>query len=210
MVKQELNTVHILVNNAGIQHVSSVDTFPTEKWNEIINVNLNSSFHLMRLSIPLMKLNAHSFGRIINMSSVHGIVASTNKSAYCAAKHGLNGLTKVAALENAKSGITVNAICPGFVRTPLIDKQIEVKMRFPEKLSHQTNLFLLQKKKQIRAKEKKMTIEEAATDLVSEKEPSGRFTTPEQIAGMVMFLCSEAAANITGAEMKMDGAWTVV
>jgi len=181
-------TVHILVNNAGIQHVSPVDSFPVDMWNKVINVNLNSCFHLIRLSLPLMKNNPNKWGRVINISSVHGVVASVNKSAYVAAKHALNGLTKVVALETtADTQITSNAICPGWVKTPLVEKQIET-----------------------RAIQKQLSIEQATADLLGEKQPSKKFTTPEQIGEMVVFLCSPSASNITGSIQLMDGAWTVV
>jgi len=179
-------TVHILVNNAGIQHVSDVEHFPPEKWDELIAVNLSSVFHMTRLAIPHMKKNENKWGRVINISSVHGVVASINKVAYVASKHGVNGLTKVVALETAAdTRITANAICPGFVHTPLVQKQIEA-----------------------RAAQKNMTLDAATADLIGEKQPSKRFTTVEQIGEMVLFLCSEAASNLTGQQQLMDGAWT--
>jgi len=157
-------------------------------WDKIIAVNLTSCFHLIRLCIPIMKNNINKWGRIINISSVHGIVASIYKSAYVSAKHGLNGLTKVVALETASdTQITVNAICPGWVKTPLVDKQIEV-----------------------RAVQKNISIEEATKDLLGEKQPSKRFTTPEQIGEMVVFLCSQNGDNITGSIQLMDGGWTII
>jgi len=184
---QAFGTIHILVNNAGIQHVSNVEEFPPEKWDNVITVNLTSCFHTIRLALPIMKKNANKWGRIINISSVHGVVASVNKCAYVAAKHGLNGLTKVVALENAAdTAITCNAICPGWVQTPLVQKQIEA-----------------------RATQKGITIEQAIIELVGEKQPSKRFTTAEQIGEMVVFLSSEAASNLTGSEQIMDGGWTV-
>ena len=175
--------------------------FPVEMWNKVMNVNLNSGFHLIRLALPYMKNNKGSYGRIVNISSVHGVVGSINKSAYVAAKHALNGLTvinyiiiqlalislqKVVALETASNTrITCNAICPGWVKTPLVEKQIET-----------------------RAQQKKITIEEATADLLGEKQPSKRFTTPEAIGDMVVFLCSESGQNVTGSIQIMDGAWT--
>jgi len=184
---EKFGRVEILINNAGIQHVSPLESFPVEKWNEVMDVNLNSCFHLIRLSIPLMKRNPDRWGRIVNISSVHGVVASVNKAAYVTAKHGLNGLTKVVALETAAdTAITCNSICPGFVFTPLVQKQIET-----------------------RAQQKGISFEAATLDLVGEKQPSKRFTTPEQIADMAIFLCSESASNLTGAVQIMDGAWTV-
>jgi len=184
---ETFKTVHILVNNAGVQFLSRVEDFPTNEWDRILSINLSSCFHTMRLAIPYMKKNPSMWGRIINISSVHGKVASVNKAAYVTSKHGLNGLTKVAALENASgTNITCNAICPGWVHTPLVQKQIE-----------------------IRSMSKNMTIDEATEDLVGEKQPSKKFTTPEQIGDMVTFLCSDSASNLTGSEIMMDGAWTV-
>jgi len=179
-------TVDILVNNAGIQHVSPVDSFPVEMWDKLISVNLSSGFHLIRLAIPIMKQKPNKWGRIINISSVHGLVASVNKAAYVASKHGMIGLTKVVALETASdTQITCNAICPGWVRTPLVEKQIET-----------------------RAKQKELSIEAATADLLGEKQPSKRFTSPEQIGDMVVFLCSSSGSNITGSAQVMDGGWT--
>jgi 3-hydroxybutyrate dehydrogenase len=179
-------TVDILVNNAGIQHVSPVESFPVEAWDRVIAINLTSCFHLIRLSIPLMKEHPDKYGRIINISSVHGIVASVNKAAYVSAKHGLNGLTKVVALETASdTGITSNAICPGWVKTPIVEAQIQTL-----------------------AKQKNLSIEAATMELLGQKQPSKKFTTPEQIGDMVTFLCSPSASNITGSIQVMDGAWT--
>lgn len=178
-----LGGVDVLVNNAGIQHVAPVELFPAERWDAVIAVNLSSSFHTIRTALPGMK--ARGWGRIVNIASAHGLVASANKSAYVAAKHGLIGLTKVVALENAQGGVTCNAICPGWVLTPLVQKQIET-----------------------RAATEGIAVEQARIELLSEKEPSRRFTTPEEIGGMVVFLCSPAAANMTGTSLSMDGGWT--
>lgn len=178
-----LGAVDILVNNAGIQHVAPVELFPTERWDAVIAINLSSCFHTIRTVLPGMKVRG--WGRIVNIASAHGLVASANKSAYVAAKHGLLGLTKVVALENAQGGVTCNAICPGWVLTPLVQKQIEA-----------------------RAAAEGIAVEQARIELLSEKEPSRRFTTPEEIGGMVVFLCSAAAANMTGGSISMDGGWT--
>lgn len=186
MVKQAEETfgsVDILVNNAGIQFTSRIEAFPEDKWNAIIAINLSAAFHAMKAALPGMQ--QRDYGRIINIASAHGLVASAEKSAYVAAKHGIIGLTKVAALENAPANITVNAICPGWVHTPLVQKQIEDK-----------------------AKEKGMSVKESEANLLREKEPSLRFTKPEHIGGLVVFLCSDAASNITGASLSADGGWT--
>ena len=175
--------IDILVNNAGIQHVAPVDQFPTERWDSIIAINLTAAFHTTRLVMPLMRKS--NWGRIINVASVHGLVASAEKSAYVAAKHGLVGLTKVVALETAKTGITCNAICPGWVRTPLVQKQIEA-----------------------RAKKANSTIEQAKDALVSEKQPSGDFVTIEELADLALFLCGEGARQVRGVAWAMDGGWT--
>jgi len=181
----QFGTVHILVNNAGVQHVSPVDTFPPSEWDRLIATNLTSAFHLIQLSLPLMKKNVNKWGRIVNISSVHGLVASINKAAYIASKHGLNGLTKVVALETAAdTQITANAICPGWVNTDLVRKQI-----------------------QTRAEQKKISFEEATESLL-EKQPTRRFTNCDAIGDMVVFLCSEAGSNITGSEQVMDGGWS--
>ncbi len=179
----QLGAVDILVNNAGIQHVASVAEFPDEKWDDVIAINLSSSFHTIKAALPAMQ--AKNFGRIINIASVHGLVASANKAAYVAAKHGLIGLTKVVALENAQRNITCNAICPGWVLTPLVQAQIDA-----------------------RAKASGSSVEEAQKSLLAEKEPSLRFTTPAQIGQTVLYLCSEAAANMTGASLALDGGWS--
>jgi 3-hydroxybutyrate dehydrogenase len=175
--------IDILVNNAGIQHVASVPEFPNEKWDDVIAINLSSSFHTMKAALPSMQAN--NFGRIINIASAHGLVASANKSAYVAAKHGLIGLTKVVALENATRNITCNAICPGWVLTPLVQAQIDA-----------------------RARAQGITVAEAEKALLGEKEPTLRFTTPAQIGQTAVFLCSDAAANMTGASLAHDGGWT--
>lgn len=181
--EKEFGAVDILVNNAGIQHTALVEDFPAEKWDAIIAINLSAAFHAMKAAIPGMK--KRNFGRIINIASAHGLVASPQKAAYVAAKHGIVGLTKVVALETAEKNITVNAICPGWVHTPLVQKQIEDK-----------------------AKEKGISVAESEAQLLGEKEPSKRFTKPEHIGGMVLFLCSEAASNITGSSLSNDGGWT--
>ena len=178
-------SVDILVNNAGIQHIAPVDEFPADKWEQVINVNLSGVFHMSRLALPLMR--KAKWGRIINIASTHGIVASEGKAAYVASKHGVIGLTKVVALETAQENITCNAICPGWVITPLVQKQIED-----------------------RAKKNKMSVSDAQKDLLSEKQPSLQFVTPEQIAEYCNFLCTEGADQITGATLTMDGGWTII
>lgn len=175
--------VDILVNNAGIQFTALVEDFPDDKWDAIIAINLSASFHAIKAAIPGMK--KRGFGRIINIASAHGLVASAQKIAYVAAKHGIVGMTKVVALEAAQSGVTCNAICPGWVHTPLVQKQIEAK-----------------------AQEKGCSVEQATKDLLGEKEPSLRFTTPEELGGLALFLCSDAAQNMTGASIAADGGWT--
>jgi 3-hydroxybutyrate dehydrogenase len=182
-IDAENGGVDILVNNAGIQFVSPIEDFPTEKWNAIIALNLSSSFHTMKHCVPQMKKK--NWGRIINIASTHGLVASPNKTAYVAAKHGLVGLTKAVALEVAEYYITCNAICPGFVMTPLVKKQIEDK-----------------------AKNEGIDVEKATADFVSEKHPSLRFVETEHIAEFVLFLCSEAGSSITGSGLPIDGGWT--
>jgi 3-hydroxybutyrate dehydrogenase len=181
--EQELGSVDILVNNAGIQHVAAIEDFPVERWDAIIAINLSSAFHGMRAALPGMK--KRNWGRIINVASVHGLVASTQKSAYVAAKHGIIGLTKVAALENATTGITVNAICPGWVLTPLVQKQVDA-----------------------RAAADGIDDEAAKRALLGEKQPSMQFTTPEQLAELAVFMCSPAADNVRGVAWQMDGGWT--
>ena len=172
----------ILVNNAGIQHVASVQDFPVERWDAIIAINLTSAFHTTRLALPYMQKS--NWGRIINIASVHGLVGSAQKSAYVAAKHGIVGLTKVTALENATTGVTCNAICPGWVLTPLVQKQIDAK-----------------------AAALGITNDEAVKLLLGEKEPSMQFTTPEELGALALFLCSTAGNNIRGVAWNMDGGW---
>lgn len=173
----------ILVNNAGIQHVAPVDEFPVDKWNLILAINLSSAFHTAAAALPGMR--ARGWGRVINIASAHGLVASAQKAAYVAAKHGIIGLTKVAALETARTGVTVNAICPGWVLTPLVQKQIDA-----------------------RARDGGIDGEQAARDLLGEKQPSLAFVTPEQIGALVCYLCSDAAAQVRGASLSIDGGWT--
>jgi 3-hydroxybutyrate dehydrogenase len=175
--------VDILINNAGIQHVSSIQDFPVERWDAVIALNLSAVFHTTRLALPAMR--ERGWGRIINIASAHGLVASVEKAAYVAAKHGVVGLTKVTALETATTGITCNAICPGWVLTPLVQKQIDA-----------------------RVKEKGISPEEAKAQLVGEKQPSQEFVTPEQIGELAAFLCSPAADQVRGAAWSIDGGWT--
>ncbi len=178
----KFGTLDVLVNNAGIQHVASVEDFPPEKWDAVIAINLSSAFHTTRLALPGMR--ARNWGRIINLASVHGLVASVQKSAYVAAKHGLLGLTKVTALETAQTGVTCNAICPGWVLTPLVQKQVDA-----------------------RAARDGSSIEVAKRALLAEKQPSGEFVTPEQLGALAVFLCSDAASQVRGAAWNMDGGW---
>lgn len=175
--------VDILVNNAGIQHVAPVERFPVERWNAIIAINLSSAFHAIQAALPGMR--ARGWGRIINIASAHGLVASANKSAYVAAKHGLIGLTKAVALETATSGITCNAICPGWVLTPLVQQQIDAN-----------------------ALRDQVSEAEAKRMLLAEKQPSGEFVTPAQLGHVAVFLCSEAASQMRGAALPVDGGWT--
>jgi len=181
--QQEFGGVDILVNNAGIQFVSNVEAFPPEKWDAIIAINLSSAFHTMRLAVPGMR--AKNWGRVINLASAHGLVASAGKSAYVAAKHGLVGLTKSVALETATTGVTVNAICPGWVLTPLVQKQIDD-----------------------RAAREGITVAQAQVDLLGEKQPSLQFVTPAQLGELAVFLSSPAADNVRGVAWNMDGGWT--
>ncbi|WP_419799407.1 MAG: 3-hydroxybutyrate dehydrogenase [Terasakiella sp.] len=184
-VKSHLGPVDILVNNAGMQHVAPIEDFAPDKWDMVLSLNLNAAFHTMRLALPDMK--EKDWGRIINVASAHGQVASVNKSAYVASKHGLIGLTKVCALETAESGITANSICPGWVRTPLVEDQIMA-----------------------RAEKSGRSIDEEARDLLSEKQPSKQFATPDQLGAAAVFLCSDAASQMTGSTLTMDGGWTAV
>ena len=174
--------VDILVNNAGIQHVAKVEDFPVEKWDAIIAINLSSAFHATRLALPAMK--AANWGRVINIASVHGLVASAQKSAYVASKHGIIGFTKAVALETATTPVTVNAICPGWVLTPLVQKQVDA-----------------------RAAAAGISDEEATRLLLGEKEPSMQFTTPQELGALAVFLCSAAGNNVRGAAWNMDGGW---
>lgn len=181
--EKELGSVDILVNNAGIQFVAPVEEFPVDKWDAIIAINLSSAFHAIRAAMPGMR--QRNWGRIINIASAHGLVASAQKSAYVAAKHGIMGLSKSVALETATTGITCNSICPGWVLTPLVQKQIDA----------------------IAAREK-ITVAEAQNKLLAEKQPSLAFATPEDIGGIAVFLCSPAANQIRGTSISVDGGWT--
>ena len=173
----------VLINNAGIQHTAPIEAFPPERWDAVIAINLSSAFHSIAAALPGMR--RRGWGLIINTASAHGLVASVEKAAYVAAKHGIVGLTKVVALETAGTGITCNAICPGWVRTPLVERQIE---RI--------------------AAERELTIDAAARELLGAKQPSGAFVTPAQIGAMAVFLCGDAAEQITGAALPIDGGWT--
>jgi len=179
---RELGAVDIVVNNAGIQHTAPVEDFPDERWDAVIAINLSASFHAIKAVLPQMR--KRNWGRIINIASAHGLVASVQKAAYVTAKHGVVGLTKVVALETATTGITCNAICPGWVLTPLVQKQIDD-----------------------RAAKEKIPAERAKLELLSEKQPSQEFATPEQIGALAVFLCSDAAAQIRGAALPVDGGW---
>ena len=185
MMQQAARTfgrVDVLVNNAGIQHVAPVHNFPVERWDAVIAINLTSAFHTSRLALPAMR--EANWGPIINVASVHGLVGSADKSAYVAAKHGIVGLTKVTALENATTGVTCNAICPGWVLTPLVQKQVDAK-----------------------AAALGLSNEEAKRVLLGEKEPSMQFTTPEELGELAVFFCSPAANNVRGVAWNMDGGW---
>ncbi|AYC32915.1 3-hydroxybutyrate dehydrogenase [Pseudomonas cavernae] len=179
--QREFGGVDILVNNAGIQHVAPVEEFPLERWDAIIAINLSSVFHTTRLALPGMR--RRGWGRIVNIASVHGLAASAQKAAYVAAKHGVVGLTKVVALETAQSAITCNAICPGWVLTPLVQQQIDSRA------------------------EAAGSVEQARHDLLAEKQPSREFVTPEQLGELVLFLCSEASSQVRGAAWNVDGGW---
>ncbi len=178
-----LGRVDILVNNAGIQFTAPVEAFPPQKWDAILAINLSAAFHGIAAAVPRMK--KQGWGRIINIASAHGLVGSTHKAAYVAAKHGLIGLTKVVGLETAGTGITANAVCPGWVLTPLVEKQIADI-----------------------AANKQISLEDAKASLLGQKQPSQTFVTPEQLGGTVAFLCSPAADQITGTAIAVDGAWT--
>lgn len=181
--KQRLGSVDILVNNAGVQHVAPVEEFPPEKWDLIIALNLSAAFHTCRMAVPMMK--ASGWGRIINIASAHALVASPYKSAYVAAKHGIAGLTKVLGLELAQEGITVNAICPGYVWTPLVEGQVADT-----------------------AKARGISEEEVKTDVLLKAQPTKEFTTVQQLGALSVFLCSDEASNITGSILPVDGGWT--
>jgi len=182
---EQAGTCDILVNNAGIQHVSPIDEFPVEKWDAIIAINMSSAFHCTAAALPMMR--KAGWGRVVNIASAHGLTASPYKSAYVAAKHGVVGLTKVTALETAQEPITANAICPGYVKTPLVEAQI------PDT-----------------AKKYDMTEEEAVQKVILERQPSKEFATVEQIGGTAVFLCSAAADQITGTTISVDGGWTAL
>ena len=182
-VSEQLGGVDVLVNNAGIQHVEAIETFPVEKWDAIIAINLSSAFHTIRSALPKMK--AKKWGRIINIASAHGLVASPFKSAYVAAKHGMLGLTKTVALETAEYGITVNAVCPGYVLTPLVERQI------PET-----------------ARARGISETAVIQDVLLQVQPTRQFVTTDQVGALAVFLCGEVAASITGAAIPIDGGWT--
>jgi 3-hydroxybutyrate dehydrogenase len=179
---RRFGSVDILVNNAGIQHVAKIIDFPEERWDAVIAINMSAAFHAAKAALPLMI--ARKWGRIINIASAHGLVASAEKAAYVSAKHGLVGLTKVTAIECANQGITCNAICPGWVLTPLVQQQIEA-----------------------RARARGISVEQAREDLVREKQPMLDYTTPGKIGALALFLCGEAASTITGAALSIDGGW---
>lgn len=181
--EEEFGAIDIMVNNAGIQFVAPLEEFPTEKWDAILSINLSSAFHTMRLAIPKMK--ERSWGRVINIASAHALVASPFKSAYVAAKHGIAGLTKTAALEVAEHGVTVNAVCPGYVMTPLVEKQI------PEQ-----------------AKARGITEQQVVSDVLLAAQPTKRFVTIEELSSVVNFLCTDGAKSITGTTLPVDGGWT--
>jgi len=181
--KVAFGSVDVLVNNAGIQFTAPIEDFPPEKWDAIIAINLSATFHAIRVALPIMK--AQKWGRIINIASTHGLVASPHKVAYVAAKHGIVGMTKVVGIECADTGVTCNAICPGWVLTPLVQAQIEA-----------------------RAKADGITVEKANHDLLAEKQPQLQFTKPDQIGGLAVFLASDTASNMQGTQLVSDGGWT--
>ncbi len=181
--EQNKGAIDVLVNNAGIQHVAPIEDFPTDKWDDILAVNLSAAFHTTAAALPAMR--GTGFGRVVNMASAHGLVASVHKSAYVAAKHGIVGLTKAVALETADTDITCNAVCPGFVLTPLVAEQVR---------AHQEKTGL--------------DFDKAGLDLIKDKHPTGRFVTQQQIADMVLFLADKNAGAITGTTMSVDGGWT--
>jgi 3-hydroxybutyrate dehydrogenase len=181
--EKKFGAIDILVNNAGIQHVSPVEDFPDEKWDAIIAINLTSAFHTVKAALPGMK--TRGFGRIINIASAHGLVASPYKSAYVAAKHGIVGLTKTVALEAAEHGVTVNAICPGYVQTPLVENQIADT-----------------------AKARRMSEDDVKENVILKAQPTKQFVTVEELGAYVVFLTSDAARSITGAALTVDGGWT--
>lgn len=181
-VESEMGRIDVLVNNAGIQHVAPVEDFPIDRWDAVIAINLSSAFHTIRAALPGMK--ARGFGRILNIASAHGLVGSAQKAAYVAAKHGIVGLTKVVALETARTPVTCNAICPGWVLTPLVQKQVDA-----------------------RAVSEGVSVDEAKRRLLLEKQPSGEFVTPEQLAGLAVFMCSPAADQVRGVAWNVDGGW---
>lgn len=178
----ELGSVDVLVNNAGIQHVAAIEDFPAEKWDAVIAINLSAAFHAMHAAIPGMR--RRGWGRIINIASAHGLVGSAQKSAYVAAKHGIIGLTKVAAIELANAGVTANAICPGWVLTPLVERQLRA-----------------------RAEKDGISVEEAGRQFLAEKQPMSQFSTPEQIGAVAAFLCGDEAKTMTGTSLSVDGGW---
>ncbi|SNR50616.1 3-hydroxybutyrate dehydrogenase [Paracoccus sediminis] len=182
---EQVGRCDILVNNAGIQHVAPIPDFPSEKWDAIIAINLSSAFHTTAVALPMMR--SAGWGRVVNIASAHGLTASAFKSAYVAAKHGIVGLTKVTALETAREHITCNAVCPGYVLTPLVEAQIPDTM-----------------------KEYNMTRDEVIRNVMLERQPSKEFATVEQMGDTVVFLCSDAAAQITGTTISVDGGWTAL
>ena len=180
--RDAMGGLDILVNNAGIQHTAPIETFPRERWEKVIAINLSAAFYATQAAISLMR--ERGWGRIVNIASAHGLVASANKAAYVAAKHGIVGLTKVTGIELAGAGVTCNAICPGWVRTPLVEAQLRA-----------------------RAEQEGRPVETVTETLLAEKQPLRQFTTPEQIGALAVFLCSEAASTMTGAAVSMDGGW---